>query len=507
MKPRQYQTQAVIDARNSLKKGNKDICICLSVGSGKSLIAKMIMELAKGKVMGFFSHRTILIEQMETYFKDLDGYDIDFGTIQKFGKEKTKLYDLVIKDESYGHNSKLRKNINAKFMITLSGTPIEDDGTPLKFDDIVSGVQLPELVNQGYAKQIKVLSMSKIDTSNLKKQGNDYNKKQAFDIMDKSNIKKDIVSVYKQYANDRKTIIFAVDTQHCENLKKEFTENNIISEVIHSKQNKKLNSEALELFKNDEIQILISVDMLSIGVDIPSVNCVLFARPMRSIPLFIQCIGRATRINPLKPNDNALIIDCGDVLKNTSHHPMQMLDFKKTKQTKKQKECKNCKSPLTVLSKKNKMIDEVTYIQTTIYKCNSCNQYETVEEMKVVNLKFCESCEEQLTSKKITFKETPKELSFFIECECGFENVEKSIKLTDKQLKEIEYNETMQGENSWEKIRLLLKEECKKWNYNHRYTDRIIDNLKMRELEVDYIIDNIERIKANNIKISALNYI
>ena len=69
MKPRDYQLKAIEKIKESFKKGNKNICIALCGGAGKSLVAKLILDMAKekGSKIGFFSYRTLLIEQIKKY--------------------------------------------------------------------------------------------------------------------------------------------------------------------------------------------------------------------------------------------------------------------------------------------------------------------------------------------------------------------------------------------------------------------------------------------------------
>ena len=46
MKLRPYQTETINKIRQSLKNGNKNVCVSLCGGAGKSLIAKEILELS-----------------------------------------------------------------------------------------------------------------------------------------------------------------------------------------------------------------------------------------------------------------------------------------------------------------------------------------------------------------------------------------------------------------------------------------------------------------------------
>ena len=111
MELRPHQTLAIQKTRESFANGKKHICLCCSVASGKTLIAKNIIDsaLAKNKKVGFFSFRVILIEQMKKYFKDIP--NIEIGTLQYYNNRDVNL-DLAIFDEKDFHNTKLKNNIN-----------------------------------------------------------------------------------------------------------------------------------------------------------------------------------------------------------------------------------------------------------------------------------------------------------------------------------------------------------------------------------------------------------
>ncbi len=54
-------------------------------------------------------------------------------------------------------------------------------------------------------------------------------------------------------------------------------------------------SEAIQKLKSGEINIIFSVDMFNEGVDVPSVDMVLFLRPTESPTVFLQQLGRGLR--------------------------------------------------------------------------------------------------------------------------------------------------------------------------------------------------------------------
>lgn len=49
--------------------------------------------------------------------------------------------------------------------------------------------------------------------------------------------------------------------------------------------------------------------ILTEGADFPGIDCVLLARPTKSMNLFLQMMGRGLRLSPETGKDNCLIVD------------------------------------------------------------------------------------------------------------------------------------------------------------------------------------------------------
>lgn len=103
-----------------------------------------------------------------------------------------------------------------------------------------------------------------------------------------------------------KMILFASSQAHCLELVKEinraFGEEEVsprYAEAIIS-ENNSLNSTLKEWFKkpNRKPYIVVSVDIMSTGVDVPCIRYVGFATLTKSIGKYIQMIGRGTRLDP-----------------------------------------------------------------------------------------------------------------------------------------------------------------------------------------------------------------
>lgn len=501
-KMRPYQIEAIQKARESFARGNKRICLTLATGSGKSPISREIIskfrEKNKTGKVAYFTFRNVLIDQMK---ETLKGLDVEIGTLQKHGKNETDLYDLVLIDEvHYASDSKLQNNIKSKYTVGLSATPIDSYGNALEFDEILDIIQLPDLIKLGYASPVKVLSSSSVDTSTLKSVGGDFNQKQSYDLMAKSSIKKDIVEVYKKYASGLKTIVYCVNVKHAEELKEEFIKDGIECDSVHSKKTE--TEETIKKFRNNEIKLLLNVDILVTGVDMPDIYCLILASPTKSIIKAVQIYGRATRLNPLDPNKEALIIDCAEVIKNTQH-PLDRMDFNRKKQDK-NKMCK-CGLKFKLINRSIQDLSQYEYAVISDYKCD-CGNTETVENIKLINISLCEGCGQIFESKGgLIMTKEDKSINFDLECKCcGHKRKFREILLSDEELKEIKYNEAFKSDK-WEDVEVILKAEVKKDGFKWQYAIRLLDHLKMKMSPIE-AIQLIKQIRSQNKKISRLMY-
>lgn len=106
-----------------------------------------------------------------------------------------------------------------------------------------------------------------------------------------------------------KTLIYAVDDAHADMiasiLKEIYADQGVASEAIMritgsvAGGNKKKIEEAIKRFKNERYpSIVVTVDLLTTGIDVPTITALVFMRRVKSRILFEQMLGRATRLCP-----------------------------------------------------------------------------------------------------------------------------------------------------------------------------------------------------------------
>lgn len=202
-------------------------------------------------------------------------------------------------------------------------------------DDIVYKVDLRTLISRGILSEpiFKELETQIDMTKELSEQ--DIKSIQAFDSIPED-IAKHIAEnkvrnnrIVQEYIDNKdeygKLLVFAVNKIHAIELNKLFNEKGIASEyVISSEQHmatgvdlsNEANRERIRKFRNNEVDVLINVNILTEGTDLPDVQTVFLTRPTISSILMTQMIGRALRGKKAGGTEKAYIVSFIDGWKN-----------------------------------------------------------------------------------------------------------------------------------------------------------------------------------------------
>ena len=131
-----------------------------------------------------------------------------------------------------------------------------------------------------------------------------------------------IVDTYVQKAEEYgQTIVFAVNIKHAIALNKLFNKAGVKSDYIVSDIrdavtgvtiSREDNERKLQQFRNGKLQVLINVNILTEGVDLPSTQTVFLARPTVSKILMTQMVGRALRGTAAGGTSKAYIVSFVD---------------------------------------------------------------------------------------------------------------------------------------------------------------------------------------------------
>ena len=123
----------------------------------------------------------------------------------------------------------------------------------------------------------------------------------------------------------RRVLIFACDIAHAETLHRLIGERGLLSRLVHSEQPREAQEEALRLFREGRISVLVNVAMLTEGFNVPEIDSVILARPTCSQRLLEQMIGRGARKAPGK--ESFFVVEFTDNLQRFQDRIARAGDF------------------------------------------------------------------------------------------------------------------------------------------------------------------------------------
>ncbi|MCF7811581.1 DEAD/DEAH box helicase family protein [bacterium] len=345
MELRQYQTKAVDKLRDCIKKGKKKPIMCLPCGAGKSVIFGRIIQLLveNGKTALWIVHRRNLVFQMQNVLKEF--YDIDAGiimagvesdtdkpvqlcTIQSYRRRldlDIRCYnrffinaDVVMIDEAHRSISKSYRSIIEmyydKIVIGCTATPARADGRGMGeiYNALLDIISIKELTELEYLSPVRYFVPNVIDLEGVKIQMGDY---QVKSLSEKTNTKKligDIVDNWLRVAENRKTLVFCVNVKHSIAVCEAFNQAGIKADHLDARSTDEEREATFQAMERGDITVLTNVALYQEGLDVPSVSCVVMARPTKSMGLYRQCVGRGLRIEEGK--ENCIVLDHGNVI-------------------------------------------------------------------------------------------------------------------------------------------------------------------------------------------------
>ncbi len=95
--------------------------------------------------------------------------------------------------------------------------------------------------------------------------------------------------------NLRQVLVFASSTFNCDKITDKLQKNGINAMAIHSKKSQQARTKALENFKEGKLRVLVATDLISRGIDITFLPCVINYELPRSPKDYIHRIGRTGR--------------------------------------------------------------------------------------------------------------------------------------------------------------------------------------------------------------------
>tara|TARA_B100000902_G_scaffold327071_2_gene322462 strand:+ start:3959 stop:5383 length:1425 start_codon:yes stop_codon:yes gene_type:complete len=331
MEQRIYQKEAIQNCRNAFGIKKKSVLLVMPTGAGKTVVFSQIAKSAveKNNNVLILVHRRELVTQAS---KKLAAINVDHGIIAaKFKPTDAPIQiasvqtlvrrldttnfvpSLIIIDEAHhavaGSWEKILNHYPKSIRLGVTATPCRLDGRGLKefFDDLILGPTIPELVEQGYLSPHRVFAAPKpVSLDGLKTRAGDFAKDELSERMKEYVIKGDTIEHWRKHANGVPSVAFCCDILHAEAVAERFNDSGIKAGIITGEMKNDDRDQVINDLSNGSIQVLVSVDVISEGFDLPIIGCAILLRPTKSEGLYLQQVGRILR--PQK-NKVAIVLD------------------------------------------------------------------------------------------------------------------------------------------------------------------------------------------------------
>lgn len=374
---RDYQEAALHAIRERFAAGVYRPLLSAATGSGKTeMFSFMIKErIEENQNCLVLAHRDRLVTQAAERIKGIVGWGkvglvngdtkdwwhpCVVATIQSAGVEKQLLrapqFQNIIIDECHRANSpQYRKVIEALLapggmLLGVTATPNRTDKKgliPHVFHELVYEIGMQELIDKGYlapviGKEIKLpIDFSKIKTSVSTEGIRDYRPEDVKAAFEEAQWLERITEGWREVASDRRTIIFVppgiVDDRSCgmaHSLAEFMRLQGIRAAAVDGTTKQSVQDRVIADFTKGDIQVLVNVNIFTEGLDIPPIDCVLFARPTQSSIIYSQSIGRGTRLYPGKKN--LLVVDVTGITEQLGKEGQSLMTLGKILPTKEQ---------------------------------------------------------------------------------------------------------------------------------------------------------------------------
>ena len=248
--------------------------------------------------------------------------------------------DLVLIDEAHlipGNSSTMYRRfldalqvINpALKVIGLTATPFRTgsgmlhEGKDALFTDIAYEAPVRDLIDAGYLSPlISKQPATRLDVSKVGTRAGDFIARDLAAAVDQEATTRAAITEIITHGKDRKSwLAFCSGVDHARHVAEEFGRQGITCRTIFGDTPKDERDAIIAAFKRGEIRALASMGVLTTGFNAPAVDLIALMRPTKSAGLYVQMVGRGTRLAPDK--ENCLVLDfAGNVCR---HGPIDLV--------------------------------------------------------------------------------------------------------------------------------------------------------------------------------------
>lgn len=359
IKLRDYQQPFYDDLiREIYVKDVKKVCAYLPTGGGKSvIIGKLANEGLKGRTL-ILTHRAEIFQQNAEWLDEVGVLSSKENTlrhdnrvviamvqtldarIKAYGVNYLGHFDNIILDEVHILIfEKVFVRYNYKKLIGFTGSPViygkklefnidgvdyvEDYTLSKLFDTLVCGPDTQDLIDLGYLVREHTIVLKLPDFDKLKESASNpdgYTSKSMNEVYYNTVSLDKLWEGYQKYGVGKKTMIFNSSNKVNKMVYDFFKKKGVNAKMFDTSGNTEINpatgnnykrDEIVEWFREERDAVLINTNVFTTGFDVSDVEAVFVNRATKSLALWIQMVGRGSRITDKIFKDRFTVVDLG----------------------------------------------------------------------------------------------------------------------------------------------------------------------------------------------------
>ena len=333
--PRPYQQQAIEAINSKIMYGGDRGLLLMATGLGKTRVAAGVIEQwindRPGDEILLIAPSLTLVPQLEASLwpylpksvathvlvgseKPSFQGGVTVATVQSMlnrGAEDRERFGLVVVDEAHhapadGYRQ-LLSELAPRFVLGMTATPWRGDerrledifGDPTYTVSVVEGMQLGYLATVDYRMMVDSIDWDWVRTNlNSSLSIRELNRRLFIPERDDALVSK--IRQHLDRISDPRAVVFCRSIDHADSIARRLQAEGFAVHAIHSRLDRFDTTKILRDFRAGDVPIIVTVDMLNEGIDIPDVNLIAFLRVTHSRHIFVQQLGRGLRLSPEK---------------------------------------------------------------------------------------------------------------------------------------------------------------------------------------------------------------
>ena len=325
--PRGAQIEALCALENTRAEGAGRALVQAATGVGKTYLAAF--DSKDYERVLFVAHKEEILKQAAQSFKNVRNSDdygffdgeskctdksMIFASVATLGRSEylnnkyfaSDYFNYIVIDEfHHAVNDQYQRIVNyfkPQFLLGLTATPERMDGRNIyEICDynVPYEISLKEAINKGMLVPFHYYGIfDDTDYSKLHIVRGRYDEKELNETYIGNVHRYELIYKYYCKYGSRQALGFCCSKEHAREMAREFSSRGIPSVAVFSDASGEYTEKrnvAIQKLKNGEIRAIFSVDMFNEGVDITSVDMVMFLRPTESPIVFLQQLGRGLR--------------------------------------------------------------------------------------------------------------------------------------------------------------------------------------------------------------------